>query len=131
LGLLQGLLGRGEGLFGSFYLEQDSKEIAMIRCRLRFNWCLLNQSLHMRGEQISSPACICAAVEESPLHVIDQCPRFDAMRSSLRVEFLLLGVPRNLITVLSNLDNASDATRECVRKISGIFLRHIHRVRSM
>jgi len=70
----------------SLYLYMEARATAVMRARLRFNRCALNQSLHKRALADSPlcahPPCRRAQIEETVDHALLRCPRYSKARAA-------------------------------------------------
>lgn len=110
------------------YLEHDDRQTAIVRARLRFNWCNINASPSIRW-RLDSTACWCGQDEETPEHIVLECQIFDDLRFELQVEFTRIQVPLTLATVLGDLRGIPKTKHVQILKFSGVFLRRLRRRR--
>ena len=112
------------------YLLVDGKPLACHRARLRFNQARLNQSLHMR-HLTASPFCdTCPDVEETPAHVLLDCPRYTVARRSCSLHLESLGLQLSLNVLLGEVASLSQSRQTEVLRLTGKFILIVQRLRS-
>jgi hypothetical protein len=85
------------------YFSSDDKPLACHRARLRFDQALLFGSLKRRRLEPTSVCQNCGFSDESPAHVLLDCPTFAAERTRLAVQLARFPSLRDFLRETENL----------------------------
>ena len=94
------LCARGEQPGLPPYFSSDDKPLACHRARLRLDQALLFGSLHRRRLEATSICPNCGFADESPAHVLLDCPIFAAERTRLAAQLARFSSLRVYLLVL-------------------------------
>ena len=117
---------RGDECVLPEYFRSDEKPLACHRARLRFDQALLFSSLHRRRLEASSACPNCGFVDETPVHLLLDCPTFSAERSAFVAQLARFPVLRDYLRSPENL--YAFVLGECDLRLPGAVRRELLRI---